>query len=93
MAVDSTGTYAASSALDSFIRVWNLAESSTKAVMETPPSETWQICFHPTAETLTIAAAGGSANEITLWSCDTAQPVKRLKFPGVSFLISQYCWQ
>ena len=85
MAIDGSGTYAASSALDSFIRVWNLEETSTKAVMETPPSETWQICFHPTADTLTIAAAGGSSNSVALWNCDTAQKAEQdlLKIPGV----------
>ena len=81
---DSSGTYAASSSLDSFIRVWNLAEGSTKAVMETPPSETWQIKIHPTAQALTMAAAGGSSHGITIWSCETAEKQQELKIPGVS---------
>ena len=59
--VDPSGTYAASSALDSFIRVWNLHDTSTKAVIETQPSETWSVTFaqQPGAEgPLLLAAAG-----------------------------------
>jgi len=59
--VDPSGTYAASSALDSFIRVWNLHDTSTKAVIETQPSETWSVAFaqQPGAEgPLLLAAAG-----------------------------------
>jgi WD repeat-containing protein 61 len=58
VAVEATGTYAASSALDSFIRVWNLKDSTTKAIIETQPSETWQITFAPPGDQLQIAAAG-----------------------------------
>jgi WD repeat-containing protein 61 len=58
VAVEATGTYAASSALDSFIRVWSLKDSSTKAIIETQPSETWQITFAPAGDQLQVAAAG-----------------------------------
>ena len=81
VAVDPSGVYAASSALDSFIRVWNLEDNSTKAVMETPPSETWQIAFNPVSDTLTVAAAGGSSNRICVWSCDSAEKVQDLVVP------------
>ena len=57
VAVEATGTYAASSALDSFIRVWNLKDSTTKAIIETQPSETWQITYAPHGDHLQIAAA------------------------------------
>jgi len=84
VAVDPSGEYAASSALDSFIRVWNLADASTKAVMETPPSETWQLAWHPTADKLTLAAAGGSAHSIAVWDCESAKITQTLEVPWVS---------
>lgn len=64
VSVEATGTYAASSALDSFIRVWNLKDSSTKAIIETQPSETWQITFAPPGDRLQIAAAGAAADPL-----------------------------
>lgn len=73
VAVEATGTYAASSALDSFIRVWSLKDSSTKAIIETQPSETWQITFAPPGDQLQIAAAGGNTNMVKIWSADSAE--------------------
>lgn len=67
VAVDQSGTYAASSALDSVIRVWNLKDSSTQAIIETEPSETWSIAFAPTSDKVIVAAAGGSTNKVKLW--------------------------
>lgn len=64
VAVDQSGTYAASSALDSVIRVWNLKDSSTQAIIETEPSETWSIAFAPGAEKVTVAAAGAPCSHI-----------------------------
>ncbi|EIE22794.1 WD40 repeat-like protein [Coccomyxa subellipsoidea C-169] len=81
VAIDVTGTYAASSALDSFIRIWNLQDNSTKAVIETPPSETWQIKFHPASDTLIVAAAGGSSSKVALWSAEDAEPKGHLGIP------------
>ena len=70
--VDPSGTYAASSALDSFIRVWNLHDTSTKAVIETQPSETWSVTFaqQPGAEgPLLLAAAGAGVERPPLREC------------------------
>ncbi|CAL5220193.1 g2165 [Coccomyxa viridis] len=80
--VDPTGTFAASSALDSFIRVWNLQDSSTKAVIETPPSETWQIKFQPQSDSLIIAAAGGSSSKVVLWDVVDTQARGHLGIPS-----------
>lgn len=83
VAVDSSGEFAASSALDSFIRVWSIDTHMTKDVIETPPSETWAICFNPSAEALQIAAAGGSSNSITLYNCDgSSTPVSSMSLPA-----------
>lgn len=82
--VDPSGEFAASSALDSFIRVWSLQDHITKDVIETPPSETWSICFNPTSDTLQIAAAGGSSNGVSLYNCDgSGTPVSTMSLPAV----------
>lgn len=91
VAVDPSGQHAASSALDSFIRVWHLLDSSTRAVIESPPSETWQIAFSPEKDLFQVAAAGGSGNKITIYDIkrwddtqeDTKQPAASLPLPTV----------
>ena len=81
--VDPSGTYAVSSSLDSFIRVWNLDNHNTKAVIETAPSETWQVRLHPSGDQLLVAAAGGSANQITVYDTDEAKAIQQLALPPV----------
>ena len=93
VAVDSSGEYAASSALDSFIRVWNLDTHATKAIIETPPSETWQICFHPTTDDLQIAAAGGSSNSVFLYNCNEAAPEQDRQKPVGTLSLPAVCSQ
>lgn len=60
--------------------------SSTKAVIETPPGETWQIVFAPLpAQTregdVLLAAAGGAANRVVLWSTNDAEKVAEFCVP------------
>ncbi len=88
VAVDASGTFAASSSLDSFVRVWHLGDSVTKAVIETPPGETWQIAFPPSSPSdasgsspQLIAAAGGASNKVVIWSADTAEKVAEMALP------------
>eukprot|EP00884_Botryococcus_braunii_P017001 jgi/Botrbrau1/3985/Bobra.0365s0057.1 len=81
LTVDSTGEHAASSALDSFIRVWNLKDTSTLAVIETPPSETWQLAFNPTSDELLLAAAGGSGNKVVVWAPEEQVGRQELPLP------------
>ncbi len=71
IALHPSGTWAGSSALDSFIRVWDITDLSLRAQIETPPSETWQIAFQPNSAEPVVAAAGGSSNKITLWGTST----------------------
>eukprot|EP00891_Asterochloris_glomerata_P006105 jgi/Astpho2/6105/e_gw1.00084.183.1_t len=69
VAVDPTGEFAASSALDSYIRVWSIQNHETAQIIETPASETWHIAFNPREDSnREVAAAGGSSNTVTLYS-------------------------
>ena len=59
---------------------------STKAVIETPPGETWQIAFAPPGASPggdpLVASAGGASNKVVLWSTDDAEKVAELLLPG-----------
>jgi WD repeat-containing protein 61 len=68
--VDPTGTYAASSALDSFLRVWNLRDHSVKAVIENNPTETWGIAFSPDTSKLRLAVASGTAQRVLIYNIE-----------------------
>jgi WD repeat-containing protein 61 len=59
---------------------------STKAVIETPPGETWQIAFAPLpAQTregdVILAAAGGASNRVVIWSTNDAEKVAEFCLP------------
>mmetsp|Transcript_23081 Transcript_23081/g.55228 ORF Transcript_23081/g.55228 Transcript_23081/m.55228 type:complete len:320 (-) Transcript_23081:232-1191(-) len=74
---------AASSALDSLIRVWDLTSLATKAVIECPPSETWGIAFSRSpSESPLIAAAGGSSGTVKLWSVADASEQATFQMPS-----------
>jgi WD repeat-containing protein 61 len=82
VSVASVGDLAASSALDSVIRVWDLVTHETKVSIECPPSETWAIDFSPVAtDTHLIAIAGGSSNKVKLWSVEEAKERSVLSMP------------
>lgn len=69
LAVDPTGTFAASSSLDSLIRVWNLHDHSTRALMESATTETWAIALGPEQSdgSLICASAGGTRGSVVIW--------------------------
>jgi hypothetical protein len=71
---EPTGPYAASSSLDSAIRVWNITTHQTRTIIETPPSETWGIQFGPVTEhSVTIAAAGGSTGRVAIHKAESSE--------------------
>ena len=88
--VDASGHNAVSSSLDSFIRVWNLETHSTVAVVETAPSETWQVKFHPSADQLLVAAAGGSSNQVVVYSTHEASAQQHLALPPVRIALLSF---
>lgn len=69
------GTYAGTSTLDSGIRIWSLQDHGTKFAQEFTPTETWAMAFGPTTDNIfSFAVAGGSRNDVTLWTaCDTQE--------------------
>lgn len=71
---DATGAYAASSSLDSLIRVWSMRTHETKAIIETAPMETWAVAFSPRSDGMTqLATAGGSRNAVIIWNIGEEQ--------------------
>lgn len=69
VAAHPSGTLAASTSLDSFIRVFDVDSNATVATLETSPSEAWLMQFDPKGEFL--AVAGGGSGSIKLWNTST----------------------
>lgn len=67
VASDATGTLAASSALDSFVRVWSTEDHQERVMLESLPTEVWSIAFGPQKDRTLLAAAGGTNGTIKLW--------------------------
>ena len=70
----SAGGLAATSSLDSVIRVWNLATGQAQAIFETPPAETWGLAFPPgdaAGGPRRLASAGGASAGVALWNLET----------------------
>ena len=59
----------ASSALDSQIRVWDIATHETKVVIACPPAENWHVAFVPDSQgtSNTLAVAGGASRSVKLY--------------------------
>ena len=59
----------ASSALDSQIRVWDIATHETKVVIACPPAENWHVAIVPDSHgtSNTLAVAGGASSSVKLY--------------------------
>mmetsp|Transcript_22951 Transcript_22951/g.58651 ORF Transcript_22951/g.58651 Transcript_22951/m.58651 type:complete len:315 (-) Transcript_22951:284-1228(-) len=80
--VSASGTRAASSALDSVIRVWDLEQHATIALIETASTETWSITFSPATDRLQLATAAGARQGIVLWDVgEEGQETKHTELP------------
>lgn len=74
VAVDATGEWAASSALDSYVRVWSLKDNTNeRALLESVPTEIWSIAFSPLKDKCIVAGAGGALGKIKLWDISDLQ--------------------
>ncbi|KAG0561296.1 hypothetical protein KC19_9G052800 [Ceratodon purpureus] len=63
------GTIAASTSLDSFIRVFDIDSNATVTTLETPPSEAWLMQFDPKG--VLLAVAGGGSCSVKIWNTAT----------------------
>ncbi|KAL5736951.1 hypothetical protein ACOSQ2_031739 [Xanthoceras sorbifolium] len=79
VAAHPSGVIAASAALDSFVRVFDVDTNATIATLEAPPSEVWQMQFDPKGTTL--AVAGGGSASIKLWDTATWKLIASLSIP------------
>ncbi|KAK4268837.1 hypothetical protein QN277_022070 [Acacia crassicarpa] len=79
VAAHPLGTIAASSSLDSFVRIFDVDSNATIATLEAPPSEVWQLRFDPKGAIL--AAAGGASASVKLWDTTTWEVVADLAIP------------
>lgn len=74
VAVDPSGEWAASSALDSYVRVWSLRDHQERVLLESMPTEVWSVAFAPSRQTCVVAAAGGTRGLVKLWDISAAAP-------------------
>ncbi|KAL4202243.1 hypothetical protein AMTRI_Chr02g220120 [Amborella trichopoda] len=84
VAAHPSGVIAASTSLDSFVRVFDVDTNATIATLEAPPSEVWGMKFDPKGETLAVAG-GGSASiklwDTATWKLEATLPVPRPETP------------
>lgn len=69
VAAHPSGALAASTSLDSFVRVFDVDSNATVSILETPPSEAWLMQFDPRGSIL--AVAGGGSASVKLWNTAT----------------------
>jgi len=79
VAAHPAGTIAASTSLDSFVRVFDIDTNATVATLETPPSEAWLMQFDPKGGVL--AVAGGGSASVKLWNTTTWRMEQSLTVP------------
>lgn len=69
VAAHPSGAIAASTSLDSYVRIFDVDSNATVATLETPPSEAWLMQFDPKGSVL--AVAGGGSASVKLWNTTT----------------------
>ncbi|KAJ4851166.1 WD repeat-containing protein vip3 [Turnera subulata] len=79
VAAHPSGIIAASASLDCFVRVFDVDTNATIASLEAPPSEVWQMQFHPEGHTL--AVAGGGSASVKLWDTASWKLIATLSIP------------
>eukprot|EP01091_Cochliopodium_minus_P011713 TRINITY_DN339_c0_g1_i1.p1 TRINITY_DN339_c0_g1~~TRINITY_DN339_c0_g1_i1.p1 ORF type:complete len:302 (+),score=82.26 TRINITY_DN339_c0_g1_i1:16-921(+) len=83
--IDSTGKRAASSAIDSNIKIWNLENKTLEKTINAFPVETWHIAFSPTEPNeLSSTAKTGNVN---IWNVEKGEKERVLE-PNGKFSMS-----
>lgn len=78
VAAHPSGAIAASTSLDSFVRIFDVDSNETVATLETPPSEAWLMEFDPKGSVLAVAGGGSASVKLwntTNWRTDTSLSV------------------
>lgn len=93
VSVDPTGEWAASSALDSYVRVWSLKDQNQeRALLESMPTEVWSVAFSPTSDKCIIAAAGGTTGKVKVWDITAMTPgIKSPPLDPELFAVVRFC--
>ena len=95
VSANATGEVAASSALDSVIRIWHLHTHETLSLIETSATESWSIAFGPQKDALHLATAGGTRGAVVLWNVGSAtgtgdtSVLAELQLPQASVMAQQ----
>lgn len=79
VAAHPTTPIAASTSLDSFVRVFDVDNNNTVSTLESPPSEAWNMRFHPKGDML--AVAGGGSASVKLWDTTSWRTDVSLEVP------------
>jgi WD repeat-containing protein 61 len=91
VAASATGL-AATSSLDSVVRVWDLATGAVQAIFEAPPAETWGLAFPPgDAGARQLASAGGAAASVALWNLESKQRDATFALPPLVRCVQRGC--
>jgi WD repeat-containing protein 61 len=79
VAVSASGSLAASSALDSYIRLWDLDKGSERLAIDAGPLGAWGVALSPDGEAV---AAGSQSGAVNLWSSSTGEKLGSLETGG-----------
>lgn len=86
--VDPSGSYAASSSLDSMIRVFGIEDRAMKHLLERPPTESWRTVFGAvTPQSTQLAVAGGSTGRVFTYRGSSEEPALEATLD-----LPQVCW-
>lgn len=85
VAVSAEGGLAASSALDSHVRVWSLEHGNEVLDIDAGPVEAWTVAFSPDSK---LIASGAQAGHVNLWSASSGQRLHSIPTGANKFAMS-----
>jgi len=71
--INEEGNFAASSSLDSHIRLWDLGSGEQAQNIDAGPVDAWTICFSPDAKLIATASNRMNNSKINLYSSETGK--------------------
>jgi len=84
-AVNSTGTMAASSSLDSTIRFWDVASGKEVKKIDAGPVESWTVAFSPDGKSIISGTSSGCVN---MWDVESGKKTLTLTKSRGAFAMS-----